>query len=143
MQKLRTFGVQKIYMVGDIVQPADFEKAQQHPSWLKVIAYNPTTRLYQLAKPLTRNQVVEELIGNAIGRRSVNLKMRYEDIMNKRNVIVDPGDLDMSNITLCMALQALEKEGFLASSIDTYGALIYRLKGVFETPPLTRLDRDG
>lgn len=141
-QKLRTFGVQKVYMVGDIVQPADFDKAQQYPTWLKVISYNPTTKLYQLAKPLTRNQVVEELMGNAIGRRSLNLKMRYEDLINKRNVIVDPGDLDMTNMTLCMALQALEKEGYLTSTMDTYGALIYRLKGVFETSQLTRPSED-
>lgn len=133
MNVFKSFGIQKIYMVGDIVQPVDFDKAQQYPAWLKVVSFNPTTKLYSLAKPLTRNLVTEELLGNEIGRRSINLKMRYEDLMNKRHVIVDPGDLELNNLTLCMALQCLEKEGYITSQIDSYGALIYRLKGVFET----------
>ena len=142
MNVFKTSGIQKIYMVGDIVQPTDITLAQQHPAWLKVVSFNPTTRLYQLAKPLSKNEAVTELSGNEIRRRSVHLKMRYEDLLNKRLVIVDAGDMELSNMVLCMALQSLEKEGYLSSSMDTYGALIYRLRGVFETSQLTRPSQD-
>lgn len=129
--------IQKIYAVGDIIQPVSSEYAQKYPAWLKVSSFNPKTHLYQLCKPFAR-EIVLELSGSEIQRRSVHLKMRYEDLENKHVVIVDPGDMELSNMVLCVALAHLEKEGYLVSSIDNYGSQIYRMKGAFETTQLTR-----